>query len=432
MIFKSNYYYYIQLLLLCFLLSSCQTPKYSKVTNITDTSDFLPEVQYTISENFNPKKLSCIAIGKITDASEESDYKSLDKVLLIRHAIYGHLSPKNYQDVELHKVASVMNSSSDHNVILDSLNCDALLEGTITEFRNNFYVAFSSTNVGLSLSLKDKNNKVLWKASHTAVSRAGSIPFSPIGLATGLFSASSNTEDEVAFQMIDTVVRRLLKTLPETKDVAIKDQLKFAVIPNSKSSQVLVKINEKKDETPEVLFAQGYYGKAIDKINVLLKSKPNDHKVLFLKGRSQLMLNQFKSASSTFLDALAIESKSDYFNGLGFAYSKLKQIDMSLAAYNKSISLDNKNSYAYFHSGLLLENLGTFKKASEYFYSSGTSAILKNDFTRANNAKDALKRLSKSDFSVKERSDKLIKLIKDFTEDKDKDFKLLKVKTSGD
>ena len=233
MIFKSNYYYYIQLLLLCFLLSSCQTPKYSKVTNITDTSDFLPEVQYTISENFSPKKISCIAIGKITDASEESDYMSLDKVLLIKHAIYGHLSPKNYQDVELHKVASVMNSSSDHNVILDSLNCDALLEGTITEFRNNFYVAFSSTNVGLSLSLKDKNNKVLWKASHTAVSRAGSIPFSPIGLATGLFSASSNTEDEVTFQMIDTVVRRLLKTLPETKDVAIKDQLKFAVIPNS-------------------------------------------------------------------------------------------------------------------------------------------------------------------------------------------------------
>ena len=58
--------------------------------------------------------------------------------------------------------------------------------------------------------------------------------------------------------MIDTVVRRLLKTLPETKDVAIKDQLKFAVIPNSKSSKVLVKINEKKDETPDVLFAQGY------------------------------------------------------------------------------------------------------------------------------------------------------------------------------
>ena len=83
MIFKSNYYYYIQLLLLCFLLSSCQTPKYSKVTNITDTSDFLPEVQYTISENFSPKKLSCIAIGKITDASEKNDYKSLDKVLLI-------------------------------------------------------------------------------------------------------------------------------------------------------------------------------------------------------------------------------------------------------------------------------------------------------------------------------------------------------------
>ena len=47
-------------------------------------------------------------------------------------------------------------------------------------------------------------------------------------------------------------------------------------------------------------------------------------------------------------------------------------------------------------------------------------------------AKDALKRLSKNDFSVKEKTDKLNNLINDFTEDKDKDFKLLKVKTSGD
>ena len=60
-----------------------------------------------------------------------------------------------------------------------------MLEGTITEFKNDFYIAYSSTNVGLNLYLKDKEDKILWKASHTASSKAGSIPFSPIGLATG-------------------------------------------------------------------------------------------------------------------------------------------------------------------------------------------------------------------------------------------------------
>ena len=54
-----------------------------------------------------------------------------------------------------------MKSSNTNQLILKNLDCDALLEGTITEFKNNFYVAYSSTNVGLSLFLKDKNNQVL-------------------------------------------------------------------------------------------------------------------------------------------------------------------------------------------------------------------------------------------------------------------------------
>ena len=46
-----------------------------------------------------------------------------------------------------------------NQLILKNLDCDALLEGTITEFKNNFYLAYSSTNVGLSLFLKDKDKR---------------------------------------------------------------------------------------------------------------------------------------------------------------------------------------------------------------------------------------------------------------------------------
>ena len=231
MTFKRVGYNLINTILLCFLLSSCQTPIYSKVNNFSQSQNILPEVQYSLSENFNPNNINCIAIGKIEDNSNPNEYKSLDKVTLIRHAIYGHLSPKNYQDIELHKVAFVMKSSNTNQLILKNLDCDALIEGTITEFKNDFYLAYSSTNVGLTLYLKDKNNQILWKASHTATSKAGSVPFSPIGLATGLFTASSNTEEEIAFQMIDTVVRRILKTLPEKTNVKNKNQLKYASIP---------------------------------------------------------------------------------------------------------------------------------------------------------------------------------------------------------
>ena len=432
MTFKQFFYNFIKTILLCLLLSSCQTPKYSKVKSLSKSKNILPEVQYSLSENFNPNNINCIAIGKIKDDTDTNEYKYLDKVSLIRHAIYGHLSPKNYQDIELHRVAFVMKSSNTNQLILKNLDCDALLEGTITEFKNDFYLAFSSTNVGLSLFLKDKNNQVLWKASHTAKSRAGSIPFSPIGLATGLFSASNNRDEEVAFQMIDTVVRRVLKTLPETTNVENKNQLKYATIPKTKSSKTFSEQFVKKKKSPRVLFASGQYGQAIELINTNLKSNIDNHKLIFLKGRSQLMLNQYEKAASTFLDALAIKMDSDYLNGLGFAYSKLKQPNKALAAYNKAISINNKNSYAYFNSGLLLENKGNLKKAADYFYSAGTSSLLNKDFLKANNSHDALERLSKSERQILEKSNKLGNLIKELTDDKDDNFKIIKVKSNGD
>ena len=430
MTFKQFFYNFIKTILLCLLLSSCQTPKYSKVESFSKSKNILPEVQYSLSENFNPNNINCIAIGKIKDDTDTNEYNSLDKVSLIRHAIYGHLSPKNYQDIELHRVAFVMKSSNTNQLILKNLDCDALLEGTITEFKNDFYVAFSSTNVGLSLFLKDKNNQILWKASHTAKSRAGSIPFSPIGLATGLFSASNNRDEEVAFQMIDTVVRRVLKTLPETTNVENKNQLKHAAIPETKSSKIFSEQFVKKKKSPRFLFASGQYGQAIELINTNLKSNIDNHKLIFLKGRSQLMLNQYEEAASTFLDALAIKIDSNYLNGLGFAYSKLKQPNKALAAYNKAISINNKNSYAYFNSGLLLENKGNLKRAADYFYSAGTSSLLNKDFLKANNSHDALERLSKSERQILEKSNKLGNLIKELTDDKDDNFKIIKVKSN--
>ena len=45
-------------LILLILISSCQTPRYQKVSKVTDPSKFLPEVQYSLSENFNKKILS--------------------------------------------------------------------------------------------------------------------------------------------------------------------------------------------------------------------------------------------------------------------------------------------------------------------------------------------------------------------------------------
>ena len=169
--------------------------------------------------------------------------------------------------------------------------------------------------------------------------------------------------------MIDTVVRRLLKTLPDKSNVKNIDQLKFAKIPNDSETNDLINYAQKMKTHLTIILVWVSMVKTINLININIKSDPNNHKLLFLKGRSQLMLNEFENAVSTFLDVLALKLDSNYLNGLGHAYSKLNQTNKALAAYNKAISIDNKNSYAYFNAGLLLENANNKIKAAKYFYS---------------------------------------------------------------
>ena len=207
--------------------------------------------------------------------------------------------------------------------------------------------------------------------------------------------------------------------------------MKYASIPKIKKNKKISKKLFKKENSPEVLFASGQYDQAIDLIKKNLKSNEDNHKLIFLKGRSELMLNQYENAVSTFLDALAIKIDYNYFNGLGHAYMKLNKLDKALAAYNKAISINNKNSYGYFNSGLLLEIQGIKKKASDYFYSAGTSSLLNKDFNMANNAYNALQRLSNNESYVIKKSEKLKELIEELSVFDDNNFKIVKINRNG-
>ena len=396
-----------------------------QVKKITKVNNILPEVQFFINENFNPEEINCIAIGTIKDNSDKSEFSQLDKVNLAKYSLYGHLSPKRYRDVEIHQMTYLFKDKKNINLVLKKLDCDAILDGEIIKFENKFYVAFSSTKVGLSLSLRKQNGELLWKGNHIASSRAGTIPLSPISLASGIFSASTNTEEEVALQMLDAAARRLLKTIPDRKTIDNKLQLKYITTPIDKK---IIPVKNQKTKNPNILFSLGEYNKAIELIDKKLQIKTNHHELIFLKGRSYLLLNEYKKASSSFLDAIAIQPKDKYFNGLGFAYTKLGDYNKSLAAYKKAISLNNKNNFAYFNSGLILEKQGYLKKAGDYFYSAGTSSILNKDFTRADDSLIALERLTKKQKKLINKKNQLDKLIIEFTKDTKEKIKIVKIK----
>ena len=213
-----------------------------------------------------------------------------------------------------------------------------------------------------------------------------------------------------------------MKTLPNLSKLNNEEQIMLSTFLD-KDSNVKLDINE-----PIRLFYNGEYKKTIDLIDHRLNSNGADDQLLFLKGRSLLMLNEHKKATEIFLDAIALNEKSDYFNGLGYAYMKIKNSNKAIAAFNKAINLDNKNSFAYFNAGLLLEKGKLYSEAIRYYYSAGTSSILTKNFQRVFNVKIALKRLAKFDKDAVFKVKKIDNILDQFLFNDDKKYMITKLK----
>lgn len=97
--------------------------------------------------------------------------------------------------------------------IAKKLSCDTLLLGRVKEYETHFLGVYSQTSVGMSLRLvRAKDNVELWRGHHIATSHAGSVPLTPVDVAMGIYSATTNVSDEQMTRVGDDLFRRLLST----------------------------------------------------------------------------------------------------------------------------------------------------------------------------------------------------------------------------
>ena len=135
---KINSFTLLTLICLC----ACKTPTYTKVAEPGKAEAIKPEVQYYINDKFENENLNCIAVGKVRKNHTSDDFESLDQRLLVRRSLFGVLSAKNYEDIELSRVDHVLNKSEGetNTEILKKLKCDAILSAEILGFENKYPV----------------------------------------------------------------------------------------------------------------------------------------------------------------------------------------------------------------------------------------------------------------------------------------------------
>ncbi len=336
--------------------------------------------------------IHCIAVGRVEDVALEDDFLHLEKEALVRNALYGHLAPRKYKDVELTLVDEYLygpSKISDSRDLLSSLECDALLRAKITKFANEFYVTYSVTKVGLSVDLINAKREVIWSVSKEARSDAGAIPLSPFGLASGLFFATRNKHDEIAFRMIDAVARQVLSDLPDR----IAMQKDFIL---SEKSKLDMKSQEDMIKEVSIALEGGNFMHALSLSEKMITVDEKDDELFFLAGKAALGLGRFDRSREFFQKAINLNSEEhDYHNGLGLIHLKSGQPSEARESFFKALKVRDRNAVSHLGIAESFQLEERYDLSAEYYFLAGSAAITRGQYAIALRSLAALEKLPK-------------------------------------
>jgi len=376
------------------LLGACVTPQTKKVESLGPESKLFSDVQFTIIDQFERREIKCITVGNLQITDENAGFPNLPKEHLVRQAIIGNLTSKNYRAISLEEMNEVMLKASSTQTVSAQQNCDAFLDGDISAFRNDSLLTYSDTVVGLNLQMKDRSGNVLWSGRHSASSKDGAIPFSPFSLISGLIASRYNSENEIAFQMVDAVSRRLVDTIPDGQHL----NLDWGSIENAVYNierQEPAKAKDERAGTAAKLLAQGKIQKALEAARDAIRKKDDLRENYSVGARVASMLQQHELSNEYFLEAVAIDQSTENLIGLSISYIKVGRADLAKASMSKAVLAAPENLNVRVQYGLLLEAVKAPEDAAKAYYQAGELAYRDGDLENLYKALVSLRRLQR-------------------------------------
>ena len=376
------------------LLGACVTPQTKKVESLGPESKLFSDVQFTIIDQFERREIKCITVGNLQITDENAGFPNLPKEHLVRQAIIGNLTSKNYRAISLEEMNEVMLKASSTQTVSAQQNCDAFLDGDISAFRNDSLLTYSDTVVGLNLQMKDRSGNVLWSGRHSASSKDGAIPFSPFSLISGLIASRYNSENEIAFQMVDAVSRRLVDTIPDGQHL----NLDWGSIENAVYNierQEPAKAKDERAGTAAKLLAQGKIQKALEAARDAIRKKDDLRENYSVGARVASMLQQHELSNEYFLEAVAIDQSTENLIGLSISYIKVGRADLAKASMSKAVLAAPENLNVRLQYGLLLEAVKAPEDAAKAYYQAGELAYRDGDLENLYKALVSLRRLQR-------------------------------------
>lgn len=145
---------------------------------------------------------------------------------LVRTALYSHLSPKNYQDVEPNRVDRLLGLRDEESEMgwrdlspaeLGALfRADFLIYGRVLNYNRTFLGIYSQIVLTIGLEMVScKTGKTVWQKTLTRRSHDGGVPFSPLEFIPAAVRSGLHMKHDRTVGLVDRVSRELAAEIPE-------------------------------------------------------------------------------------------------------------------------------------------------------------------------------------------------------------------------
>ncbi len=370
-------------------------------------------VVFESSPEIRSTPLSCLAVFPLTPKRE--DFSSAEA---IRYALHAHLAPTGIRLVALQQIDAAIKaahgSREDSNVaIARSIGCDTIMLGEVTDGVSRFYGVYSEVRAGANIRIiKASTGDILWQGSHSAVLRAGGVPFGMASLAINVIFAGANLFGEQRIRVNHDLARRLVLAIPNLAHQAEmlliagppvlarvepdSSQTAYGLIASLESlpadqitQRLIEELKSDRWSRPQdrVLIAEalvrvddsqplGHYQAALARLQLsepeaalpgalrAVALEPENADSQFLLGRIHLLANHPKEATEPLIKAVALAGgKGIHLSALGTAYNQMGDYSRAAASFAKVLDRDGVNSYALLHGAIAQAGRGANEEA---------------------------------------------------------------------
>jgi tetratricopeptide (TPR) repeat protein len=282
--------------------------------------------------------------------------------------------------------------------------CDYQMDGEITHRDKGFFGVFSRSTLGAVLELKRVSSaQRMWRSKQMVDFSDGAVPFSLLGISSGIYKASDNLSREKELMAMDNLARKLTSSLPylpepqklsrsgssrwpEGLDKWLENQpeidrpqllraaLKNDVLSGQEAEMAYARLCKLESVAAnwrgwaQLRLSAGDKEGALTVLSKGIQSSLPDPDGYFLKGRILASLSRFQEADEALIQSISINADNPlYYEALAYVNTSRGNYERALAAYKKIVAITPGEPFAYKNLAELSLKLGDVDSSMRYF-----------------------------------------------------------------